>query len=522
MTSSDPDRPQSQSYDRLAAAVLALSFFGQLARFLRNRGLRYDECRLALNIIERDWHGLMQPLDFEQAAPIGFLWLERGMGLLFGFGELSLRFIPLLAAIVAGGAFWRLVREVAGPRAALIAVCLFAIQRQLLAYSGELKQYSTDVAVEVLLSLSAVVVLSQPLSARRVFALAGLGAVSLWLSHPAMFVVSGAWLAVCGSLLLTVRTTDDDASPRRAVWPVLAAGTTLLAVSGGVNYFVAIRPLLQESWTSEWWRPYFAPFPPTDVQSLGWYFNAFRELIIAGQGGDAAFLVLSLLFAAGLVRLFQTRPWIGVLLVTPALGALFASTLGRFGFHDRQILFLRPATLCLIAIGADVVLRFVDRAAPRLVWMLLGLAAAACGLAPAVMLARGEELHWNRLETRPVLLQIAERWTPGDALYVTFSGLYPFRYYAPQFMTPDGASLAQQPAFIGEYEGVSVEAYSGEADRALRSLSPTVALWVLTAQITWLGQVDVRPSLREALAPLGSIEQYDAAGVTAFRVIPDR
>ena len=62
---------------------------------------RADEAMIALNIERRSYAELFGTLDFNQAAPLGFLWLEKAAVQLLGPSELALRLWPLLAGIAA-------------------------------------------------------------------------------------------------------------------------------------------------------------------------------------------------------------------------------------------------------------------------------------------------------------------------------------------------------------------------------------------------------------------------------------
>ncbi len=60
-----------------------------------------DEASLGMNIIQRNYLQLLQPLGRVQVCPIGFLWLSKFMISVAGTSTLTLRFFPLLAGIGA-------------------------------------------------------------------------------------------------------------------------------------------------------------------------------------------------------------------------------------------------------------------------------------------------------------------------------------------------------------------------------------------------------------------------------------
>ena len=75
----------------------------RIAPFLIDRSLWLDEAKLALNVLERSPAQLFAPLDYDQAAPVGFLLLEKRAVMAFGEGERALRLVPLIAGL---GALW--------------------------------------------------------------------------------------------------------------------------------------------------------------------------------------------------------------------------------------------------------------------------------------------------------------------------------------------------------------------------------------------------------------------------------
>src|SRR5687767_15072000 len=86
--------------------VLALGIFLRCYQFLMGRSLWEDEAHLALNFITRGYLGLLQPLDYLQAAPPLFLWSVKSFALVFGYGERALRAFPLVMSLVALPCFY--------------------------------------------------------------------------------------------------------------------------------------------------------------------------------------------------------------------------------------------------------------------------------------------------------------------------------------------------------------------------------------------------------------------------------
>jgi predicted membrane-bound mannosyltransferase len=142
------------SKNKLFACLILIGVALRLIEYLHNRSMWWDESMLALNILHRTARQLWQPLDYNQGAPIGFLLLERLAVNMFGQGELALRLVPLISGILSVFLFYRVALRFLTPLGARISMALFAISDTLIYYSAEVKQYSTDVAVALLVILA--------------------------------------------------------------------------------------------------------------------------------------------------------------------------------------------------------------------------------------------------------------------------------------------------------------------------------------------------------------------------------
>src|SRR5258706_8289415 len=82
----------------MLSGLILLGLLLRLRQYLTWRSLWLDEAMLALNITGRSFAGLLQPLDYDQGGPLGFLLAEKLVITLLGNNELSLRLIPFLPA----------------------------------------------------------------------------------------------------------------------------------------------------------------------------------------------------------------------------------------------------------------------------------------------------------------------------------------------------------------------------------------------------------------------------------------
>src|SRR5262249_22668510 len=148
-------------------------------------------------------------------APPGWLALVKGAVTLFGDGEGALRLVPFLGGLVALPVCWRVARRALPlDLAAPLALGLFAAGSPFIYYAAQLKPYSTDVAVALLLTMLALPV---GLDARRarMLPLGLAGAIAPWLSYPALLVDAGLLAG-----FVTLELVERDHARLRALTPL--------------------------------------------------------------------------------------------------------------------------------------------------------------------------------------------------------------------------------------------------------------------------------------------------------------
>ncbi|MEM6611869.1 MAG: glycosyltransferase family 39 protein [Cyanobacteria bacterium P01_C01_bin.72] len=409
------------------ASKLALFgvFWGLLARvlqYLSNRSLWVDEINLAANIIKRSYGELSQPLSSEQAAPLGFLWLEKLATQLGGNSEYALRLLPFLASIISLIVFYLLVRRYCSTWAAPLAIALFACGRYTLYYATELKPYSSDVAVALILFWVLLPLRHRLLSPRRLFQLACIGSFAIWLSYPSVLVLA----ALEGWNLCTVSWK----SWRKII---VNRGTVYLAwlINFGLFYLINISDALaDEDLSSNWEERY-----PSSFGDILWLFDALGRFFYHPMGfvgvtdgiGIFAFIV-------GCVSLYRRQRRLFLALIAPFVVNLIAAYLHQYPFRDRLILFLAPLGMIIVAEGIVFMLAQLASLKPsqplRIVWLVLGCLCLVSLTTPAIYRSANFMLQPQlKHEVRPVLEYVVQEKKPGDKIYVYTEGIPAFDYY---------------------------------------------------------------------------------------------
>lgn len=399
----------------LTGVLVAIGALLRVAQYLSNRSLFLDEACLAMNVLNRSFAGLLRPLDLMQVSPAGFLLLEKLSVRLFGESEYALRLVPLVAGLASLLLFQRVARRCLPPSAVAAAVGLFALSGPLIDYSSTVKQYSLDVAITLLLLDAALRVRAEVAGWRPVAMLAALGAIAIWFSHPAVFVLAGL-----GTTLAVSAFFRGERSRAR-----LLAGTALLWLgSFAALWAVSLRATTNNSTMAAQWAFGF-PRSSTDIL---WPARVVGGLFEYAAGPSFRGLGLLALLVGCLVLARTGRETLA-LLTAPFLVTLLAGAIHRYPFADRLLLFLLPFLLLLVGGGAERVREALGRSAPAAgaVWLTLLFFHPVRDAATALARPRTRE------EMRPVLAEVLQKRQPDDRIYVYHSATCGFLYYSRRF-----------------------------------------------------------------------------------------
>src|SRR5437870_434165 len=138
-----------------AVTLVALGVLWRTVRYLGQFPLWGDEAFVCLNFLDRGYRELIQPLRFDQVAPLLFLWAEATVYRLLGSAEWALRLLPFLAGLGSVALFWRLAWSSLSARAALLATGILAISYYPVRHSCEAKPYAFDLLMALVLLVTA-------------------------------------------------------------------------------------------------------------------------------------------------------------------------------------------------------------------------------------------------------------------------------------------------------------------------------------------------------------------------------
>lgn len=481
----------------LTYLLLGVGVLLRVAQYLSNRSLWLDEAYLAATILRRSFAGLLRPPDYGQIVPVGFLALEHAAVALFGYSEYALRLVPLAAGVGSLFLFRRVAVRSLPSKAVTLALALFVFCDPLIAFSSELKQYSLDLLLALLLLDRALDVQENPDRRAPMAKLALLGAAAVWFSLPSVFVLAGIGATLAISALL---------ARDRGRAAALAGAGVLWAASFAILDAVWLSRIGRSPEVLAFWSRAFLPLPPRSFEDL----YGLPRALGAVFGDPVGFVFRGLgifCFLVGATALFASHRERLALLVAPLLFTLLASGLKRYPFEGRLLLFLVPSLLLLVAEGAERVRRSPAAQAPAIGAILIALLL----FHPVLFAARFLFQPRTREEIRPVLAHVRERRQPGDRVYVYAAAAAAFDYYAPRL------GLFSPNALRGAWAGEN-----GEPLRDLERLRGGGRTWVLFSHARRAAGADDEKRFLDLLDPVATrLEAFRAPGAAVYLYVVD-
>ena len=488
--------------DYLWWGIVLLGTALRLRQYLINRSLWSDEANLAVNLVTRNFSGLTRLLDYHQAAPLGFLFIEKLSIIIFGNHDYIMRLFPLFAGILATYLIYKIARASFGTFG-LFAVSVLSINWWLVYYSSELKQYSSDVMVALLLVYLAINCLKENVQFKNFLALGIVGAIVIWISHPSVFIMAGI-----GLVLVLEKFTRKKYAPW--AW-ILGIGIGWLA-SFGLEYLVSLRHIVADGYLINYWRKAYLPMPPWSDKS--WYKDTYYSFVFfAFHRADNLMAVVTLVLSAiGALSLLIRDRKIALLIISPFVVAVIASALQRYPLKNRFMLFLIPFALLLMAEGFRGIYWLAAKWRPDFAAVFSGILVLAV-IWQIVPITYEKAISGEKTDIRPVLAYVAKNRLPDDVVYVFYRTNAIYHYYAPFYGLDTGNII------IGSQEARKRVALQSYEDDVL-NLVGNERVWFLFSEVVDCENCPEEDTLSyylEFINPYGVVmDSYEGSGASAY------
>jgi len=408
--------------------ILITAVLARIYIYLRAPSLWNDEISLSMNVITHPLLALAHKLDFEQFAPLGFIWIERLIVDCAGVNERTLRLFPLVAGCLSVIAVWDMSRRLLDQYGALIAAALIGFAPFAIRYSNEAKQYGVELFVTAILlwlrSYSGDIPRKPPIQAGVIAA----GVVACLFSIPAVFVLAGLW----ASYAIVVFRAENR---KRALTFVGLAGV-IWSAAFGVIYVTLFAPH-SDAYLHKFWLPLDLAVHLRDVNLGSVIMHSFLDpcLSLNSRIPMPLFAVGCICLITGVYAIQRLRgSEIVLLFVTPMVLCLAAALVGKWYLFQRLMMFTAPLSAVLIAATISWTTKLVGRFSGQL-QLIAAVAIIAFPLKGTAYFVR----HPAVQDLRAAVEFCQRDMQPGDVVYVSAHAMPGWMFYSTNWAKLDRA-----------------------------------------------------------------------------------
>lgn len=317
--------------------IILLGLWLRFSGFVANPSMWHDECALGWNVYHKSYAEFFGNLRFMQMAPPFFLILSKLSTKLFGFSDMTLRFVPFIASCLSILLFYFLAKRVFVSKISVVfAVFLFAVNQRLINYAFEFKPYALDVLVALFVVLAFVNFDIKKISTKTAAVWGVVSATLPFLSFPSVFVLAGVYIS-----RVFKNFSQDFLKKVFLIIPLIFSAVFYLK-------YQAKAPDTMAS-MQEYWGAAFVTKKPEHLLIL--FQSAFNFYFFPSKNP----LLGLFLFGWGGFLLWRGKSQFFKITITVLILVLIASGLHYYPFSNRLILFLLPFFILYIVKPLDLV-----------------------------------------------------------------------------------------------------------------------------------------------------------------------
>ena len=404
--------------NRILVSVLCVGIIFSLVNFFNFRSLWLDEALLSVSIVDRNFAELLVPLEFDQVAPIGFLFIENMFANLFGNVDWSLRIFPFISFLISVALIFKFNKQLfKNVTIALLAATLFCLNSFVLYYSIEVKQYMSDTLICLLIMVTAVDYM-QTKTRRSLINYSLVSILSVWFSNVAVIILFTAGLVVFYQVAIKDKL--------KSLKPFIPVSLGIISFACYYSLFIHSHPA-KEPMVAYWTKN--AGFLYTDIFS--WEFRYFLRtriqsiLMVLLEIGNFWWFTL-VFMCLGILTNFKNKTVL-ILLCLPICVHLALSYLRLYPFDRRLILYHVPLLISLLSVGLYKSYAFINHkfnAVPIYIVLI-----------PVVinLVAVFNLIPLEKEELKKSMHFVNENLADTDQIYVYAVSKTPFNFYKHKF-----------------------------------------------------------------------------------------
>lgn len=402
--------------DYISYIIICLGIYFRINQYLQNRSLWLDECFFAYSVFNNELLNNLQFQKYHQCSPIGFIFIEKIITLLIDHSEYSLRLFPLVCGIASILFFYKLLNYFYKGIAVYIPLLLFCFSRQLVYYSSEAKQYSSDVLFTIILIILGLKLQQSNTSKRTKVLIMLLSFISVFFSLTSVFTLAAI------TIFFLLRYLYQKESTNKTENIIFSLGWII----SSLVYLISKEELyLKNTYLHQYWQNGYITENASAINIFrdAFYFIGFRNF-------NLDFSV----FVIGLIAIVVRRKIIGVYLSTPFFLLTICSFLKLYPATGRLILFITPIIYLIIAESISFIIssrfKFIKIWGYCLVLFFT--------LSPTLLfITEINSPLMRREDIKKCLEYINKEKRLDDIVYLQHFSQYCFKYYAKDFKFND-------------------------------------------------------------------------------------
>ena len=376
------------------------------------RSLWLDEAMLAYSFSERSFFGLTDGVfEWEQSAPVLYLYLVKLLTLVFGNTEAVLRSFSVfsyVAVLFLGGYAARRLFQLRYP---ILVSAFLANMNFILRYSNEFKQYLSECIWVLLVLILYECYKEKGLAWWKM--MAGF-MVFIWGANPACFFIGGILLYEFADGILK----KDGVMVRNSIATGVGVGISFV-----VYYFYWLRGIALSGAMQSYWENADFPLIPRSVDDLKMAKAMVYEIFITFR--EARLFMAAFVLAAFVLGVFLEGNRYCKVIFLGFFVALFASYIHMFPIADRLWCFSFPVFTILAFYAIDSMAAGGKKAELAALFLMFTLMLTNNGI---LVYRNPEHVFQKGEEANPAIAWLQEHVAADEKVYVYYQSIPVTRY----------------------------------------------------------------------------------------------
>ncbi len=473
------------------------------------RSLWLDEAMLAYSFSKRSLFGLTSGVfEWDQSAPVLYLYLVKLLTVLFGNTEFVLRSFSIFAYVAVLFLSGYAAKRLFGIKYPILAAAFLANMNFILKYSNEFKQYLSE-CIWVLL-----VLVLYYLYKERGLAFWKMAAgfmVFIWGANPACFFIGGVLLYEFVDGLVK----KDRLRVRNSILTGIGVGVSFV-----IYYFYWLRGIALSGSMQSYWENASFPLFPKSIEDLQMARAMVYEIFITFR--EARIFMTALVLAAFLLGIFWERNRYCIVIFLGFLVSLFASSIHMFPIADRLWCFSYPVFVILAFYAIDKMAVSSRKAELVAVFLMFTLMLTNNGI---MVYKNGEHVFQKGEEANFAIAYLQEHVSEGEKVYVYYQSIpvtkYKIGYETEQIghVTGDNIIWATDTLDKEDAQGDIERVLQEEKCYILASHAPTERIEPLLSAAAAQGSLEIVQNLYETPLYFYAASPGDKKGRVRYELI---